>query len=234
MLRRIVAVLIAGASFLALAETRPLLQESTGKAASINRQLEQDRLALENKRLVLEQQSLAQRTAAADNRLAFDQQKAGREQELEHYKLLATALSVTVPALVAALAYVFQVWARRRDEQLQFQLKVAEIVMDVRDSDVARRKAQFLSQLFPKRLESLSTGLTQDNKLTYFGPSMERREELLRLLAQYPERKADIIRAWEVLFPWSTDQDWFKALKADSTLNRNAPNLKERKIGSRR
>ncbi len=50
---------------------------------------------------------------------------------------------------------------------------------------------------------------------------MERREELLRMLAEYPETRADIIRAWEILFPWSREQDWFVALRADATLNRN-------------
>jgi len=183
--------------------------------------LDERKVTLEEGRLVLERE-----------RLSFEKEKYKRDHKLERRKVYVTGLSVAVPLLAAASAYAVQLWARKRDETLQFQLKAAEIVMDVRDTNQARRKAELLTQLFPARLSALKATLDQDS-LPYFGPSLERREEFFRLLAQYPGNRADLIRAWEILFPWDSSAKggesssvrsqykWFDELKKDATLNKN-------------
>ena len=155
-------------------------------------------------------------------------EKYKNDHTLEQIKAYGTIGSIAVPLIVAVVAYIAQLILRRRDELLHFQLKTAEIVMDSRDTDMATRKAEFLLTLFPERasrtLKDLKDILRRGS-LPYFGPSMERREELLRLLAQYPESRRDIIRAWEILFPWSVtgSNPWFESLKKDVILNRNKP-----------
>jgi len=186
-----------------------------GQPARATEEPDQRELALEDRRLALERE-----------RLTFDREKYERDHALERMKALGTIGSVAVPLLLAIWAYVIQQNLRRRDEALQFQLKTAEIVMDSRDTDQARSKAALLTSLFPDRLGNLKDMLSKDkdkdkDPLPYFGPSMERREELLRMLAQYPESRGDLIRAWEILFPWSLKASWFESLKKDTTLNQN-------------
>lgn len=189
--------------------------------------LDEKKLALEDRKLALDRE-----------RLDFDKYKYERDQELEKRKVYVTGLSVAVPLLAAVLAYMVQVWVRKRDETLQFQLKAAEIVMDSRDTNEAMRKGEMLTKLFPKRLDTLKQALQKDT-FPYFGPSNERREELLRILAQYPESRKDILAAWEMLFPWDSSATnweqksaverskykWFDKLKGDASLNQNKAKL---------
>ena len=101
--------------------------------------------------------------------------------------MIATVLSLAVPLMGILAAYMFQAWSQRKQEALQFQLKAAEIVMEARDTNQATRKAALLTTLFPGRpLRTLETAL-KGQKYPYFGRSLEAREELLKLLAQYPE-----------------------------------------------
>ena len=159
-----------------------------------------------------------EKLALERERLAFDKEKYQRDHALERKKAFGTIASLAVPLVAAVVAYVLQLFSRRHDATLQFQLKAAELVMDSRDTEQARSKAEFLTRLFPGRVGAIATG---KEPLPYFGPTMERREELLRLLAQYPETRGDIVRAWEILFPWNEKHDWFQKLKNETTLSRN-------------
>ena len=108
--------------------------------------------------------------------------------------------------------------------------------MNARDTNQAKRKAEMLVMLFPGRLGALEAALQQE-PFPFFGRSLETREELLSILAQHPESRSDISRAWEILFPWdSTDSGWanksgaekstykwLDELKNDKILNQNKP-----------
>ena len=196
---------------------------ATGQTVRPSDEVELKELSLDERRLKLE-----------EARFAFDQKKYERDRGLEWGKAWAAIGSVLVTLGVGLSAYIFQVRARRRDEALQFQLKAAEIVMDARDTNQASRKAEFLTKLFPGRLDLLETALKAQH-FPFFGRSQETREDLLKVLAQHPESRGDIIRAWEILFPWdSTDSRWatksddqrnayrwFDELKKDELLNQN-------------
>jgi hypothetical protein len=169
--------------------------------------LERERIVIENRKVSLD-----------SARFAFEQQKYERDHELEERKAMYTALGLLLPLYGALVAYVIQVRARKKDETLQFQLKAAEIVMDARDTNQVKRKAELLTKLFPGRLRELEGALKQ-NDYPYFGRSNETREELLKLLAQYPEGRSEILRAWALLFPWdSADSGWSKKSDADKGL----------------
>jgi hypothetical protein len=50
------------------------------------------------------------------------------------------------------------------------------------------------------------------------------------LLAEYPNSRKEIIRAWALLFPWDANENWEKdthtwleKIQKDDTLNRNKP-----------
>jgi hypothetical protein len=196
---------------------------AAGQPARTSDEVELKKLSLEERRLKLD-----------TDRFVFDQKKYDRDRGLEWGKAWAAIGSVLVTLGVGLAAYIFQVRTRKRDEALQFQLKAAEIVMDARDTNQARRKAEFLAKLFPGRLDLLEIALKAQS-FPFFGRSQETREDLLRVLAQYPESRSDIIHAWEILFPWdSTDSKWaaksddeknayrwFDELKRDKSLNQN-------------
>lgn len=178
-----------------------------------------------------------------ENRLKLDNERLEHEKSIQAEaakKESAWTLDRTLLAafVTAIAAYFTQLMIRRRDEKLQFQLKAAEIAMAGRDASQAVRRAKFLRALFSSRLAALDDVLEKDvQDWPYFGRSIEDRHEMLQLLAQYPGSRAEIIRAWEIMFPWSSstspwsdfskeDKDayrWFDELSADPMLNRNQP-----------
>jgi hypothetical protein len=167
----------------------------------------------------------------AERRFTFDKKKYDTDRRMENWKFFGTLGGLLIPLLIAAFTYRAQIKARHRDEALQFELKAAEIVMSARDVNEAANKAELLTLLFPERLPRLQDVLNKPN-VPYFGRSNERREELLKLLAANPANRRDIIRAWEILFPWDSpdvpwqhikkDYKWFGALKHDSIVGQNA------------
>jgi flagellar biosynthesis/type III secretory pathway M-ring protein FliF/YscJ len=198
---------------------------AAGQAVGASEEAELKKLSLDERRFQLD-----------TKRFEFEKAKYERDRGLEWGKAWAAIGSVLVTLGVGLSAYLFQIRTRKRDEALQFQLKAAEIVMDARDTNQARRKAEFLTQLFRDRLDPLDKALKAEH-FPFFGRSQETKEDLLKVLAQHPESRSDIIRAWEILFPWdSTDSRWatksdaeknayrwFDELKKDETLNQNRP-----------
>jgi hypothetical protein len=139
----------------------------------------------------------------------------------------------TVPLALGLLAYIIQIFIQRRNEKLQFKLKAAEIAMAARDSSQVAQKAEILKALFPKELKGFEPG-EFDPKRFPFSESVERRERLIALLAEYPSSRKEIIRAWALVFPWDARASWgrltpdernayrwFEELQKDDTLNRN-------------
>ena len=194
----------------------------TGHAASqpatLSEEGEQRKHSIEEQRLDLDR-----------DRLNFDKQKY--DPTLETLEAVTPIASVLATVGFAFLAYFIQLRIRRRDEALQFQLKAAEVFMAAPDANQAKRRAEFLSRLFPKRLGVLQTVLRDDGEdWPYFGRSIGSRKELLDLLAQHPESRAEIIRAWEILFPWnSTTSEWAKKPKEEKADYRWFDELKKEK-----
>ena len=176
----------------------------------------------------------SQRLALDRERLAFERQKYERDSILEQRKMWATVASVFVPFSLGVLAYWAQALAQRKQERLQFQLKAAELIMDARDTTEVKRKAELLKKLFPERLKDLKL---DEKRYPSFSRSQETRLELLKLFAEFPETRGDVLRAWGMLFPWESERSgwsakeqtekdeyrWFDELSADKTLSQNRP-----------
>src|SRR5260370_39971166 len=94
--------------------------------------------------------------------------------------------------------------------------------MAARDSTQVQNKARLLKTLFP---DWLPDGFAENfNPKSYqLGTSMERREGLVKLLAEHPGSGEEIIRAWDLLFPFGNDNPWFGSLEENRTENRNPP-----------
>jgi hypothetical protein len=198
---------------------------SSGQPAQSSAGLDQQKqLEIEQRKLSLDRE-----------RFTFEQNKYERDHSLETLKTFATVLSLAIPLMAAVVAYILQVRTRRQDEALAFQLKAAEIIMASRDTGQAKGKAELLTRLFPGRLVGVEQALKEPGQYPYFGRSNETREEMLKLLAKYPESRADIIRAWAILFPWDSGKaewdkksgperstyKWLDKLRDDGELNQN-------------
>jgi len=191
--------------------------------------------SVEAQRLILDRERLAFDQDLGNRRLAVDKEKYEQDHRLEQQKYFWSIASIAGAVIAWAAAYYFQIRTRRKEEALQFELKAAEIVMNARDTNEAKNKADLLTMLFPGRLNGLQ--LLRKKEFPYFGRSVERREDLLKLLGQYPNSRADIIRAWEIFFPWDSEATgwskktdgekgrykWFDELKKDAAVNQNRP-----------
>ncbi len=175
------------------------------QAASVAQDLDARKLAVEEKKLAIE-----------ESKLALERRKQGFDILIGSLG----ALGIAVPLLAAAWTLRDQRINRKEEAKVQFQLKAAEIAMAARDSTQVQNKARLLKTLFP---DWLPDGFAENfNPKSYqLGTSMERREGLVKLLAEHPESREEIIRAWDLLFPFDNDNPWFRSLKEDRTVNRN-------------
>jgi hypothetical protein len=183
--------------------------------------LEQSRRDFEERRLDLDKRKLEQETLNHKENL-----------EMENKKSVWTAVAVAGPLVLGIGAYLVQIFIQRRNEALQFKLKAVEMAMGAKDSRQIERKAKILKALFPKELTGFEPKDPELKEFS-FGQSVERRERLIALLAEYPSSREEIIRAWGLLFPWDTkaswgDEDreryrWFVEIQKDDKLNRNRP-----------
>lgn len=168
----------------------------------------------------------------------LDQKRRDSQNDL--IKTVVAALSLGVPFLIAVIG----VWAesrnrrrndiaerdsREKNEKLQFQLKAAEIALDVRNSGEIQPKAAALAQLFPDRLPQNFAKNLDPETIRFGPPTTDAKMELLKLLAQYPNERGAILRIWSHMFPadvgkWNKsehlDYSWFKAIIDDANLNK--------------
>jgi hypothetical protein len=208
---------------------------ATEQPPPIAQNLEQKRLDIEERRLALEKTKLEQ-----------EKEKETRNFKLESRNARVTALAVAGPLALGVITYMFQIYTQRRNESqqfklqqrneaLQFKLKAAEIAMAARDSSHVAQKAAILKALFGEDLKGFDPGEFDPKKFPLRG-SVDRRESLIELLAQHPNSRQEIIRAWALLYPGDARGDWgklpdeqksayrwFEELQRDDTLNRNKP-----------
>jgi hypothetical protein len=128
---------------------------------------------------------------------------------LKNYATLASIIAIGIPVWVAAINVREQ--RRIADEQakLQFRMKVAELALtNTENATQAKEKARALANLFkPSPLIPDEFAEQFDPKQFQFGygSSKKKREEMIALLAQYPNQRKQILSDWYVLFRW----DWW-------------------------
>jgi hypothetical protein len=174
--------------------------------------------------------------------LKMDDSAFGRSAEF--WKAFATVASVLVASLgvgVPLLVAIRTLNAQRKiaDDQaatqrtlsieqakLQFQMKAAELTLaDSENAMQAKEKARALAALFKSELLPKEFAESFDAKefLLDYGNSNNRRLELIKLVAEYPKERDQILKDWYVLFRWDwwwvepllgLDPDGMKRLKA--------------------
>ncbi len=97
-------------------------------------QIEHDKLALESRRVRLEEQ------------------REQRERWTRWLTAFATPVAVFVPLLVAALTFSNNTSAQKAADERQFALEAAQIVMTAKTPLGTQRRAEALAALFPQRL----------------------------------------------------------------------------------
>jgi hypothetical protein len=162
------------------------------------------------------------------------------ESRTERNKALISGLAIAVPITIAIIGIWHESKNRRDDakrelesqqasEKLQFQLKAAEIALSAPDSGQVKQKAEALTQMFPKRLPEGWADRLDPNRFR-FGPGRESRLELLKILAEYPNQRASILKIWGYFFPgdkkgWKEPDggySWFQAILEDPSVNRDS------------
>ena len=145
--------------------------------------------------------------------------------------ILVAIIGVWVEAYKRRLAESDQRLSREQSEKLQFQLKVAEIAFDVRNSREIQPRAAALAQLFPDRLSTDFANNLDPDKIRFGPPATDAKVELLKLLAQHPTQRTVILQTWRHMFPensanWKAsahpNYSWLDSVLSDPSINVNA------------
>jgi hypothetical protein len=167
--------------------------------------IERDKLQLEMERF--------------EHQKELDKNKSGEER----FRTIATSLSIFIPLIVAAITFASSSYSQARQaedqlelrqiqDQAQFELQAAEIVMASDNPAVTYNKALALEILFPNRIPSDFADEFDPGKFSSSSPAgiVQSKKELLTLLAEHPEERRQILDTWKQLFP---EDEWVKELE---------------------
>ena len=164
--------------------------------------------------------------------LAFEQQRIDIEKEklelervkarieaskvqLERTKAIWAAVSVAVPILVAAGTIAYGAWSLRRTAEAQFTARAVEIAWTNSGPREVANKMRALADLFgdllPKELRTRLENFNPD-KYGVRDRTIEPKKELIRLLAERPAQRKQILRDWRALLSKSEDGKWVEEL----------------------
>jgi len=190
----------------------PALAQRAPQATTQDEQMRKNELALKERELELKVRE-------------FDSSR-----RLEYLKVLLTAGSVVVAFLAVFLpiknsirtlaeqrtiandANENQAKIAREDSKVQFQMKVAELAFSTSQNAMqAREKARALASLFDSQLPANFAERFDPKKFRLsYGESNEMRRDLIRLMAERPQERTQILSDWYVLFGW--DGWWVEPL----------------------
>lgn len=167
--------------------------------------LERDRLALEKERAAATERLEQDKLALERERLAFSRQQVPQTNW--------TAVSVLLSALIGSGTLLYSFYSLKEQSKLQFKIKAADIAMgDARSETVAFHRARWLKVVFKDLLpdnfgNDFGAKDVEDKAAFSFGNSVERKIELMKLVAEKAPDIDTIINTWRKLNP---DDDWFK------------------------
>jgi hypothetical protein len=160
-----------------------------------------------------------------DRKLALEERRIQIEERQARHGFW-TRLGIVLPVLVALLVFAGGIVTQRlnardalslQEEQAKddFELKVAEIVMDSESPFGVRNRAIAMGELFPHRLgikfahdfdpeHASNTEARLDNQ------RIAAKKELLKLMVEHPAERRQVVDTWRQLFP---DDEWARALE---------------------
>jgi len=103
--------------------------------------------------------------------------------------------------LIALGLFIWWIRQSRRQRDLDLKLDAARVILDPKYGTNCKAKAEVFAALFPKELARY--GSIFGSREFFHG-----RIELLRLVAEHPEREKEIAQAYSMLFPADEDGDF--------------------------
>jgi hypothetical protein len=184
-----------------------------------DRSLDREQLGLEHERLTLERERAQATTRLEQDKLALERERLALSRG-QAAQTNWTALSVLFSALLGsgALAFSFynlrkqaelQIELQRDQAMLQFQIKAAEIALsNARSGYFAYQWAMWLRAIFGDRLPAtFGKEYKQGDPAYDFGNSVERKLELMKLVADKAPNIDAITDTWRKLNP---KDNWFE------------------------
>ena len=111
---------------------------------------------------------------------------------IEWVKALGTIGALLVPLGLGVITL-------RNQAKTAFQIKAIELLMQSPTPWIAEKRALVMENMFPDRLEGFAERFDYDD---FPGVRLhEMKLELIRLIAQNPEKRADIVELWKQQFP---------------------------------
>lgn len=143
--------------------------------------------------------------------------------EVERIKAKWNAIAVVVPLLAAILTVAFGLWTHNQQAESQFEIKVAEIVMQSGSPMEALGRAQAFMAMFPDRLPKDFAKPFDPQEFTNQETGVpESKKEFLILLADKGLTKEEIVKIWKHLFP---GDEWMKDFSLESVLSNSNSSL---------
>jgi hypothetical protein len=166
----------------------------------------QDSLQLQRDRFEFDKRVANYNLELQRQRLEFDQEKRRSDEQIERSRTRWSALATTVPVIAALLTIVFGVWNYRKQAELQFEIKAAEIAFSRETPLAVVNRARALKKMFGKRLPKefptpFDLGEMGGNK-----EDPEAKKKFLELLLEYPDKQQEIVHLWLKLF----NDDWLQ------------------------
>jgi len=158
-------------------------------------------------------------------KLALEERRVAVE-ERQAKQARTTRLSVLIPVVIALVVLGGDVVMQRMNahdalslQETQakdnFELKVAELVMDTKSALGARNRAIAMREIFPNRVgkefaRAFNPEDASSREVRRENQRVEAKKEMLRLLAEHPTARRQIIDTWRRLFP---GDEWAQALR---------------------
>lgn len=157
-----------------------------------------------------------QKLALEERKILVQEAKLQLEENRERKKLQvawARAAGIVVPLIVVAVTVIVGLIKEREKEEADFEIKVAEIVMNTQSPDEAKTKAEAMKIIFHKRLDKDFANKFDAAAFTNpdYDPDYEAKLELFRMVLQNPKQKEKIVARWVRLFP--KQATWANTLK---------------------
>jgi hypothetical protein len=139
---------------------------------------------------------------------ALSEERWLRKFRLERAKVWLTLIGIAIPVWIAAYQIRYERIAQEELGQLQFRIAAAQLVMDAGSPKQIAGKARLLKALVPEDLVTFRVDFEADS--FELGGSLQRRHDLLVLLAQNPTNRAAILDDYRRLFDWD---EWADSLQ---------------------
>lgn len=147
-------------------------------------------------------------------KIALEREKFLFEKEKlksDRISKVITILTIIIPIIICLVTYYQSTQNLKRQAEIDFELKSAEIIMDTSNVIASYNKAQALKALFPDRIpETFAERFEPQKYGTTSSNNTDSKIKLLTLIIENPDQKELVLKIWQEFFP---NDDWVKSIK---------------------